>query len=113
LNDFCVAVKTFSSFSLATDKLADNIYVVVGGQHWVFQLGSFAFLMSGAVVLVLSDQELAMWRNILIIRALYGLGRGVFEGACRAVYAELFAGKDLSTAFSGQTLLAGLSGTKN
>jgi hypothetical protein len=69
-----------------------------------------SFLLSGAVVLMLDSQQLAQWGNILVIRALYGLGRGVFEGACRAVYAELFSGDDLSKAFSGQTLLAGLSG---
>jgi hypothetical protein len=30
---------------------------------------------------------------------------GVFEGSCRAVYAELFTGEELSTAFSGQVLI--------
>jgi hypothetical protein len=34
----------------------------------------------------------------------------VFEGSCRAVYAAMFTGEDLSTAFSGQTLSAGFSG---
>ena len=41
---------------------------------------------------------------------LYGVGRGVFEGSCRATYAQLFTGENLSTAFSSQTLLAGFSG---
>jgi hypothetical protein len=45
-----------------------------------------------------------------VVKGLYGLGRGVFEGSCRAVYAEMFTGQELSTAFSGQTLLAGFSG---
>jgi hypothetical protein len=47
---------------------------------------------------------------MLIVKAFYGFGRGVFEGACRAIYAEMFTGEDLSTAFSGQTLCAGFSG---
>lgn len=34
----------------------------------------------------------------------------VCVGACRAVYADLFRGDDLATAFSAQTLLTGLSG---
>ena len=80
------------------------------GQHYVFQFGSLAFLLSGVVVYLLPENELSVWQVILLIRAFYGLGRGVFEGACRAVYASLFAGLDLSTAFSGQTLLAGMSG---
>ena len=81
-----------------------------GGQHVVFQFGSLSFLLSGVVVYLLPEDELSVWQVILLMRALYGLGRGVFEGACRAVYASLFTGPDLSTAFSGQTLLAGLSG---
>lgn len=80
------------------------------GSHWVMQFGSLSFMLSGLIVLVLSEDKLSSWQNLLIIRGLYGLGRGVFEGACRAVYAELFHGESLSTAFSAQTLLAGLSG---
>lgn len=76
----------------------------------VIQFGSLCFLLSGAVVLFVPDQQLGTWQNILVIKGLYGLGRGVFEGSCRAVYAELFVGPDLSTAFSAQTLLAGFSG---
>ena len=70
---------------------------VTGGQHWIFQFGSLSFLLSGVVVYLLPEDELSMWQVILLIRALYGLGRGVFEGACRAVYASLFTGPDLST----------------
>jgi len=81
-----------------------------GGQDLVIQFGSLSFLLSGLVVLCLSNDELSTWTDILVVKALYGLGRGVFEGSCRAVYAQMFAGKDLSTAFSAQTLLAGMSG---
>ena len=70
---------------------------VTGGQHWIFQFGSLSFLLSGVVVFLLPEDELSVWQVILLIRALYGLGRGVFEGACRAVYASLFTGPDLST----------------
>ena len=70
---------------------------VTGGQHWIFQFGSLSFLLSGVVVFLLPENELSVWQIILLIRALYGLGRGVFEGACRAVYASLFTGPDLST----------------
>jgi hypothetical protein len=80
------------------------------GQDWVIQFGSLAFLATGAVVLGLSNSQLGTWQNILIAKGLYGLGRGVFEGSCRAVYATMFTGKDLTTAFSGQTLSAGFSG---
>jgi hypothetical protein len=80
------------------------------GQDWVIQFGSLAFLTCGLVVLVLNDQQLGTWQNILFAKGLYGLGRGVFEGSCRAVYAKMFSGEDLSTAFSGQTLAAGFSG---
>lgn len=80
------------------------------GQDWVIQFGSLSFLATGAVVLGLSNNQLGTWQNILIAKGLYGLGRGVFEGSCRAVYASMFTGKDLTTAFSGQTLSAGFSG---
>lgn len=83
---------------------------VVRGQDWVIQFGSLSFLACGAVVLGLSNAQLGTWQNIFIAKGLYGLGRGVFEGSCRAVYASMFTGKDLSTAFSGQTLSAGFSG---
>jgi hypothetical protein len=69
-----------------------------------------AFLLSGAVVWGLSTHQLGTWTNILIAKGLYGLGRGVFEGSCRAVYAGMFTGDDLSPAFSAQTLSVGFSG---
>jgi hypothetical protein len=80
------------------------------GQDWVVQFGSLSFLLCGLLLLTMTNNELATWQFILLSKCLYGLGRGVFEGSCRAVYAEAFKGGDLSTAFSGQTLSAGLSG---
>jgi hypothetical protein len=74
------------------------------------QFGSLSFLLTGLVVLVCAPGQLSSWGPALTMRGLYGLGRGVFEGACRAVYADLFQGDTLSIAFSAQTLLAGLSG---
>lgn len=77
------------------------------------QFGSLSFLATGAVVFFLSVDELENWYVIFAIKTVYGLGRGVFEGSCRAIYAEVFgkgSADDLSTAFSGQTLLAGFSG---
>eukprot|EP01038_Epipyxis_sp_PR26KG_P007170 gene7170-9773_t len=82
----------------------------IRGQDFVIQFGSFSFMMSGLVVFALPNNVLSTWGGILVVKGLYGLGRGVFEGSCRAVYAQMFAGKDLGTAFSGQTLLAGFSG---
>lgn len=82
----------------------------VQGQDWVIQFGSLAFMLSGFFVLVLKEDQLGTWGAILFIKGLYGLGRGVFEGSCRAVYASMFKGKDLSTAFSCQTLSVGFSG---
>jgi hypothetical protein len=82
----------------------------VKGQDWVIQFGSFAFLLCGVFVLSFNDETLGLWPVILFVKGLYGLGRGVFEGSCRAVYAQMFTGEDLSTAFSGQTLSAGFSG---
>jgi hypothetical protein len=80
------------------------------GQDWVIQFGSVAFMSCGVLLLVLNNEQLGTWNYILFAKFLYGLGRGVFEGSCRAVYAKMFTGKDLSTAFSGQTLSAGFSG---
>ena len=80
------------------------------GGHIVMQFGSFAFMLTGVFVVLLTSKDLSALSTILVISGLYGLGRGVFEGACRATYAELFAGEHLSTAFSSQTLLAGISG---
>jgi hypothetical protein len=101
------------SYFIATISAYPYAYVskkYSGGQHWVIQFGSLNFMLSGALVFALTNAEIGTWQNILIIKGIYGLGRGVFEGSCRAVYAELFIGKDLSTAFSAQTLLAGFSG---
>ncbi|RYH30781.1 hypothetical protein EON65_04150 [archaeon] len=81
-----------------------------GGQDWVIQFGSLAFLTCGILVLSIPLDDLGTWAVMLVVKGMYGLGRGVFEGSCRAVYASMFAGKDLSTAFSGQTLSAGFSG---
>lgn len=59
----------------------------ISGQDWVVQFGSLSFLMSGFVVFLLTNKQLGTWQNILIVKGLYGLGRGVFEGSCRAKYA--------------------------
>lgn len=82
----------------------------IQGQDWVIQFGSLAFMSCGIVVFAVSTDTLGQWPFILLLKGLYGLGRGVFEGSCRAVYAKMFTGDDLSTAFSGQTLSAGFSG---
>jgi hypothetical protein len=83
---------------------------VKDGQHWVLQFGSLTFLLSGLLVLVLPSEQLMLWQSVLLTRGLFGLGRGVFEGQSRGVYAEMFSGDDLATAFSIQTMLVGLSG---
>lgn len=105
LEAFSYAVAVVSAFPYA---YVSNHYT--HGQDAVIQFGSASFLLSGLAVLCFSNHDLSQWSSILVVKGLYGLGRGVFEGSCRAVYAQLFTGKDLSTAFSGQTLLAGFSG---
>ena len=62
------------------------------GQDFVIQFGSLCFMLSGLLVLCLSDAQLSTWTSILCAKGLYGLGRGVFEGSCRAVYAQMFTG---------------------
>jgi hypothetical protein len=49
--------------------------------------------------------DLSLWWVVLIIRGLYGLGRGVFEGSCRAVYASMFTGEVLITSILHYTTL--------
>lgn len=44
-----------------------------GGQHIVIQFGSLCFMLTGVVVIFLSNEELSTWTNILIIKGLYGL----------------------------------------
>lgn len=83
---------------------------ISGGQHYVIQFGSFCFMLTGVILLIIDNDQLGTWPYIILMKSLYGLGRGVFEGSCRAVYAELFTGDDLGTAFAGQTLLGGFSG---
>lgn len=87
--------------------IANNID---NGRDLVIQFGSTAFLLTGLFVLVLNPDTLGTYGVMFSLKGLYGLGRGVFEGSCRAVYASMFTGEDLSTAFSGQTLAAGFSG---
>ncbi len=103
------------AFSYLVAVLAAFPYAAVSnafpkGQDYVIQFGSLSFLLSGAVVWGLTNSQLGTWQNILIVQGLYGLGRGVFEGSCRAVYAGMFTGADLEPAFSAQTLSVGLSG---
>jgi hypothetical protein len=101
------------SYFVATVMAFPYAYVArrfPGGQDMVMQFGSLAFLLSGFVVLFYSNRDLSTWKLIFVVRGFYGLGRGVFEGACRATYANLFKNDELAAAFSGQTLLAGFSG---
>lgn len=43
----------------------------------------------------MQPQELGTYGVMFALKGLYGLGRGVFEGSCRAVYASMFTGKYL------------------
>jgi hypothetical protein len=102
------------SYFIATASAFPYAYICRkyrNGMHVVMQLGSLAFLLSGVLVIAYTAAELSSWRLIFIVRGLYGLGRGVFEGTCRAAYAAFFKnGDSLAAAFSTQTLLTGLSG---
>lgn len=85
-----------------------------GGQHYVMQFGSISYLICG-ILFIYNDRNIDSNSPLsivllIILRIFYGFCRGVFEGACRALYAEMWQGSDLSIAFSSQTLLAGLSG---
>ena len=60
------------------------------GRHYVMQFGSIAFGLSGIAVAIFSMSELSVWTTMLGIKGLYGLGRGVFEGSCRAGVYVLF-----------------------
>jgi hypothetical protein len=81
-----------------------------GGQTLVMQFGSFSFVMCGLIVLSGNLHSLQNWTAMCFAKGFYGLGRGVFEGVSRAVYAQMFTGKDLAAAFSGQTLAVGFAG---
>jgi hypothetical protein len=102
------------SYFIATASAFPYAYICRNyrnGMHIVMQLGSLAFLLTGLLVMLFTSAELSTWKLIFIVRGLYGLGRGVFEGTCRAAYATYFKnGDSLAAAFSSQTLLAGLSG---
>jgi MFS family permease len=105
----------FESFSYLIAILAAYPYAYISntcanGTYFVMQFGSFSFLVTGLILLLFSTSQLSQWWMVLLMKAFYGFGRGVFEGSCRAVYADLFSGDTLMIAFSGQTLLAGLSG---
>ena len=80
------------------------------GSHFVMQFGAFCFGMCGVLCVCLPTRLVATWPALLIIKALFGLGRGVFEGENRAVYLNLFSGPKLITALSLQGALTGLSG---
>lgn len=80
------------------------------GQHHVMQFGNACYLLCGLLLLALTRQQTSSLVGVVAARVVYGLARGVFEGVCRAVYAEIFEGADLSAAYSAQTLLAGVSG---
>ena len=113
LGDVSLGLLEAFSYFIATISAWPYAYVsnhLIHGQHYVIQFGSLSFLITGVIVFILNNNQLGTWVNLLVLKGIYGLGRGVFEGSCRAAYAEMFVGKDLSTAFSGQTLLAGFSG---
>jgi hypothetical protein len=79
------------------------------GQNCIIQLSACCFLLCGLTILLGNMQNLANWPAMLFVKSLHGFGRGVFEGFCRAVYAQMFTGKELVAAFSVHTLSTGLS----
>ena len=79
----------FECFSYFVACVAAYPYAYVSnnmtnGQHYVMQFGSVAFGLCGVLVAIFDMKELSVWSTILSVKGLYGLGRGVFEGSCRA-----------------------------
>ena len=50
------------------------------GSNFIMMWGTFSFMMCGVLTLLYSDQQIASWQCLLILRTLYGMGRSVFEG---------------------------------
>lgn len=102
ISDFC-AVSSAFVFVYFSSKYST-------GLNWVMQFGLCTFTVSGLLVLSLSEDTLGLWSITILLLALFGLGRGVFEGPSRAVYCKSFQGDELATAFAGQQLLLGVGG---
>jgi hypothetical protein len=72
--------------------------------------GNVCFLLSAVCVLAVPLRILKTWPWLILLKALYGLGRGTFEGENRSYYMQLFSGPNLIVAFSQQGFLCGLFG---
>lgn len=72
--------------------------------------GNLSFVLAALFVLCVPVFRLKQWSWLLLLKGLYGAGRGVFEGENRSYYAAMFRGEKLVAAFSQQGFLTGLSG---
>lgn len=81
------------------------------GSNLVMQFGAACFSLCGIICLwFLPKGVSATWPVLLSIKAIFGLGRGVFEGENRSIFINLFAGPKLVTALCLQGALTGLAG---
>ena len=81
------------------------------GSNFVMQFGVSCFSLCGILsLLFLQNKGDETWPVLLSIKAIFGLGRGVFEGENRSVFLNIFAGPKLVTALCLQGALTGLAG---
>jgi len=81
------------------------------GKGFVLGLGSLALaVIPLAVVLGQPDEANSFWGPwLLVLYALQGLGRSVYEGANRAIFADMFSQEESSGAFANCMMQSGLA----
>ena len=78
------------------------------GKTFIIFVGSISLSIIGWLYLVVDNSKLGTWPTVICIQVLMGIGRAVWEGVGKAIYVDVFYGKDLSSAFSAMYMVTGL-----
>lgn len=78
------------------------------GKHLPIVIGNLFFMAVATSFIVFSQDQLSNWSAVAPLYCMYGIGRGMWEGVNKALYADVFP-KDTSAAFANVTFQSGFA----
>uniref|UniRef100_A0A7S2BNG7 Uncharacterized protein n=1 Tax=Octactis speculum TaxID=3111310 RepID=A0A7S2BNG7_9STRA len=77
------------------------------GNEVVILIGSMSFICIALAYLCFTNEQLGNWPSCILLNALMGLGRSVWESTNKAIYASIFSSNESSSAFGSMYAITG------
>jgi len=97
---------TLVSFTAGALQVPTKLLRARVGRVPLMLFGLLAFVAETTLILLLSPAQIGMWAALVPIYLLQGMGRSCYEGANKALYADMFP-RDAAAAFSSIVIFNG------